>query len=619
MIINRYPIWKYCLILFVLAVGGLYAVPNIYGEDPAVQVSVNREDLQAELENQVQQLLANANIEAKAIEASDDEVLVRLNSLEQQAQTVEVLQDALDTDYTVALNLAPATPQWLRDLSALPMYLGLDLRGGVHFLLQVDMDTAIRQMLESMDDGMRRAMREDQIRYGAVKIGQDSIRVAFKDAENRDKAFDKLRDDFSDLSFDVEDEGGQFYLFGELRETVLVEERQNALTQNITTLRNRVNALGVAEPVIQRQGDDRIVVQLPGVQDTAEAKNILQATATLEYRLVHGTNSDWINADQTGRVPVGSRLYYDRQGQPVLLKRSVIVKGDNVVGAAAGFDQQNNLPAVIVTLDSKGAKRMSDISGENIGQPMAVIFIETKIDYKKVDGELKSFPRKVEEVISIATIRDQLSKRFQTTGLTAKEAKDLSLLLRSGSLRAPMTIIEERTVGPSLGQDNIDKGYKSILVGLSLVMIFMIIYYQVFGLIANLALAANIMMIVAVLSMLQATLTMPGIAGILLTVGMAVDANVLIFERIREELANGNSIQASIHAGYAKAFSTIFDANITTFIAAAILFVYGTGPVKGFAVTLSIGIATSMFTAIMGTRAVVNLVYGGRRVNKLAI
>ena len=477
----------------------------------------------------------------------------------------------------------------------------------------------MQQKMDGLANGMRRYMRDNKLRYSSVSATLNRLSVRFADANVRDTAFSELVDEFRELQFDRRDDNQQYFVTARLREAAIEEERKAALTQNISTLRNRINELGVAEPIIQQQGEDRIVVQLPGVQDTAEAKDTLGATATLEYRLVHGTRSDWLNAAQSGRVPVEARLYFERNGQPVLLKRSVIVGGDNVVGASAGFDQRNNLPAVFVTLDSKGASRMSKISGENIGQPMAVVYIENKTDTKIVDGKKIKTKRKVEEVISVATIRDQLSKRFQTTGLEAREARDLALLLRAGSLRAPMEIIEERTVGPSLGKDNIEKGFMSVMIGLALVMVFMIVYYRVFGIIADLALFANIVLIVAVLSILQATLTMPGIAGIVLTVGMAVDANVLIFERIREELRNGNSVQASIHAGYEKALSTIADANITTLIAAIVLFGFGTGPIKGFAVTLSIGIVTSMFTAIMGTRSIVNALYGSKRVEKLAI
>ncbi len=625
MILNQYSKTKYLLILAVLLIGMFYAAPNIYGEDPSVQVSVSKDVLLDGFEDRVSNLLTNADLKPFAVEVSENQLLARYSSLDQQAKAVDLLKESLGDDYIVAPNLAPAMPPWLEAINelplinALPMYLGLDLRGGVHFLLQVDMKVATDQKLESLQDAMKQYLREKKLRYSGITINKQRLLARFKDSAIRDEAYEDLRSQFAELELETTDTDESYNIIGTVREAVMEEERKTALTQNIATLRNRVNEIGVAEPVIQRQGADRIVVQLPGVQDTTEAKKILAATATLEYRLVHGTRSDWIAAESSSRVPVEARLYRERNGSPVLLKRSIIVKGDNVVNATSGFDSQSNLPAVIVTLDGKGSGRMSKISGENIGNLMAVVYIETKVKMVEVDGVEKPVTTKKEEVISVATIRDQLSKRFQTTGLEAQEARDLALLLRAGSLSAPITIIEERTVGPSLGKENIDKGIKSVFVGLMLVMLFMAVYYRAFGLIADLALSANIILIVAVLSMLQATLTMPGIAGIVLTVGMAVDANVLIFERIREELRNGNSVQASIHAGYEKAFSTIADANITTLIAAVVLFGFGTGPIKGFAVTLSIGIVTSMFTAIMGTRAVANLIYGGRNVKKLAI
>lgn len=620
MILNRYPLWKYLLVFAILVIGVLYAAPNLYGEDPAVQISSQDSQKAEGLGKRVEQILQAADLAPMAVESGEDgQVLARFAGENAQLKAADQLKSDLGEGYTVALNLAPATPDWLRKINALPMYLGLDLRGGVHFLLEVDMETAIKQKLESAADGMRRYMRDNNLHYASVNLGLNRITVRFSDKETRDTAFTELRNEFADLTFDTEDNGDVYSLSGAFRKAALIEERKSALSQNITTLRNRVNELGVAEPVIQQQGSDHIVVELPGVQDTAKAKEILGATATLEYRLVQGTYSDWLQAEQSGKVPLDARLYHDRQGQPVLLKRSVIVTGDNITGATAGFDRQNNMPAVFVTLDGKGAARMSKISGENIGNPMAVVYIENKIDTKEVNGKQVKTRRKVEEVISIATIRDQLGRRFQTTGLDREEAHDLALLLRAGSLRAPMEIIEERTVGPSLGKANIEKGLNSVIVGFLLVVGFMVIYYRVFGVIADIALTVNLILIVAIMSMLQATLTMPGIAGIVLTLGMAVDANVLIYERIREELRNGNSIQASIHAGYEKAFATIADANLTTLIAAIILFGLGSGPVKGFAVTLSIGILTSMFTAIMITRAVVNLIYGGKRVNKLSI
>ena len=417
-----------------------------------------------------------------------------------------------------------------------------------------------------------------------------------------------------------ETESGEYFgISATVQEQQLLELQQTALRQNITTLRNRVNELGVAEPVIQQQGDSRIVVQLPGIQDTTGAKKIIGATATLEFRLAEGTRTDWEDAERSGRIPLNALLYHERDGSPVLLKRRVIVTGDQIIDAASTIDQQKGVPAVSVRLDGKGAKKMGETTRENVKKPMAVVFIENKIESKQVGGEVVKRRTTVKEVINVSTIQEQFSSRFQITGLESQEARDLALLLRAGSLRAPVEIIEERTVGPSLGKDNINQGFQSVMIGFVLVLVFMAVYYKSFGLIANIALTANLVFIIAILSLLQATLTLPGIAGIVLTGGMAVDANVLIFERIREEIRNGNSPQASIHAGYEKAFSTITDANVTTLLAAIVLFSLGTGPVKGFAVTLSIGIITSMFTAIVGTRAVVNLIYGGRNVQKLSI
>jgi preprotein translocase subunit SecD len=456
----------------------------------------------------------------------------------------------------------------------------------------------------------------DQLPTTAEKPG--AVEIRFREQPVMEKAVAVIEKEYPALDVKTRQEGGNYYLTAHLKEKELLEVRRFAVRQNITTLRNRVNELGVSEPVIQQQGESRIVVELPGVQDTARAKDILGATATLEYRLVDTQHNAQDAA--AGRVPAGDRLYYDRQGQPVLLKRSVIVTGDQITDAASGLDQQTGSPAVYVTLDGKGARRMGQVTKENVGKPMAVVYIENQVVSRIVDGKRVKKTKKVEEVINVATIREQFSKRFQTTGLdSTEEAHNLALLLRAGALAAPMEIVEERTVGPSLGQQNIDQGQRSVVIGFIVVLVFMAFWYKAFGMVANLALALNLVLIVAVLSMMQATLTLPGIAGIVLTVGMAVDANVLIFERIREELRNGNSPQASIHAGYEKAFSTIADANITTLIAALVLFSFGTGPIKGFAITLSVGILTSMFTAIMVTRGVVNLSYGGRRISKLSI
>ncbi len=621
--VNRYAPWRYFLLVLIIVVGAVYSLPNLYGEDPAVQIShrVNLVD-DAEL-GLVKSLLDSENVAYRSIELGDDNILLRFESEEAQLRAVDDIRDILantDSRYTVALNLAPATPDWLASLNALPMYLGLDLRGGVHFLMEVDMESAIEKSLQRVANELRTFMREEKQRYRTVQSDSGKIEIRFTDAAARDATRLVLEDEYRDYIFTDRDDGRSWFIDVSYNETTLDEERRAAVEQNISTLKNRVNELGVAEPVIQRQGDSRVVVQLPGVQDTVRAKEILGATATLEFRLVHGSFTDWSAAQATGKAPIGSRLYTQSTGEPVLLKRSVIATGDQVVGAASGIDQQSGSPDVTITMNAKGADRMAEITRDNIGKPMAVVFIEDKFEFEEVDGELKPKRRTETEVINVATIRDQLSKRFHITGLdSTREARDLALLLRAGALRAPMVIIEERTVGPSLGQENIDRGFMSVMVGFALVLVFMAVYYKVFGLVANLALALNLVLMVAVLSLFQATLTLPGIAGIVLTVGMAVDANVLIFERIREEIRLGNSPQAAIFAGYEKAFGTIADANITTFIAAVVLFGFGTGPIQGFAVTLMIGIASSMFTAIFGTRAVINLIYGRKQVTRLAI
>lgn len=616
---NRYALWKYLLIVVVIVVGVVFALPNLYGEDPAVQISPARagqidEDLQA----QVSAALETAGIKPLSIQRDLRRLLIRFPDTESQLQGRDVLSQAMG-GYVVALNLAPVTPGWLSSLGARPMYLGLDLRGGVHFLMEVDMQAAVHQAEERYISDIRPLLRESKIRYKTITRGDTGgIRIRFRDAETRTKAARVINDAFQDLEVAEADSLGNFDLRVQLTEQFKNDTRKFALQQNITTLRNRVNELGVAEPVVQQQGKDRVVVQLPGVQDTARAKEILGATATLEFRLVNTEHS--VQEAVDGRVPVAAKLYYDRDGQPILLKKRVMLTGEYIIDAASGIDQLSGSPAVFITLDGKGARIFSRATRDNVGKPMAVVFIERKTETVRRDDELIKVKELVEEVINVATIREQLSKRFQITGLdSTEEARDLALLLRAGALAAPLEIIEERTVGPSLGQDNIEQGFKSVIIGFVLVLIFMAFYYRLFGLVADLALTLNLVLIVALLSMLQATLTLPGIAGIVLTVGMAVDANVLIFERIREELRSGNSPQASIHAGYEKAFATIADANITTLIAAVVLFGFGTGPIKGFAVTLSLGIICSMFTAIMGTRAVINLIYGGRRVEKLAI
>ncbi|MDT8438222.1 MAG: protein translocase subunit SecD [Wenzhouxiangellaceae bacterium] len=611
---NQYPAWKYLVLVAVILIGGLYALPNLFGDDPAVQISSARGfELDPGLEAVVGEVLEAQSIGAKSIDLAAERMMVRVTGADAQLALADALRDRLGDAYVVALNLAPATPAWLGAIGASPMVLGLDLQGGVHFLMEVDMETARAQQLERFVDDIRNLLRDERIRYRSVRIERDRLVVELRTEEDRSSAERVILRDLTELQLDRAETAETFNLLATVRPEVVTELQQTALQQNITTLRNRVNELGVAEPIIQQQGADRIVVQLPGVQDTAEAKRILGATATLEYRAVDEQN-DPFEAQRTGRVPAQSRLYTDRQGNPILLSRRLIASGENLVNAAAGFDQQSGSPNVSVTLDAVGARRMLDFTSENVGNRMAVLFIEQRPETRVVDGEEVRETRRVEEVISVAVVREPFGRQFQTTGLdSAREASQLALLLRAGALAAPVEIIEERTVGPSLGADNIQQGFSSVIIGFCLVLVLMAVYYKVFGLIANLALTANLLLIVALLSMIGATLTLPGIAGIVLTVGMAVDANVLIFERIKEELRLGNTPQASIRAGYEKAFSTIADANVTTLIAALVLFMFGTGPVKGFAVTLSLGIITSMFTAIFGTRGVVNLIYGGRK------
>ncbi|MCB1757427.1 MAG: protein translocase subunit SecD, partial [Gammaproteobacteria bacterium] len=596
-----------------------YALPNLFGDEPAVQMAARSGTVSEAFQQEVETALAEEGLKDFGSYIDGNNLIVRFPDTEAQLQANDFLSVKYGDRYSVALNLVPATPAWLRSI-AQPMYLGLDLRGGVHFLMEVDMETATKQALERYQPDWRSLLRENNIRYQGVQIQDGLIKARFSDAASRDKALDLLADQYRDLDYNSSDDGNYFFVEASMSEQAQIEERRSAVQQNIITLRNRVNELGVAEPVIQQQGPDRIVVQLPGVQDTSRAKEILGATATLEYRLAYGTAAEWYAAAESGRIPAGARLYKMRDdGSPILLQRQVIVTGDQIKGASSGIDSQSGSPAVFVNLDGKGAKRMQDVTSENVGNLMAVVFIENRVENKEVNGQIEKVRVRTEEVINAATIRDVLSHRFQTTGLDSAEARDLSLLLRAGALKAPIEIVEERTVGPSLGQDNIDKGVTSVVIGMVLVLIFMAIRYKGFGMIANLALISNLVMIIAILSSLQATLTLPGIAGIVLTVGMAVDANVLIFERIREELRNGNSVQSSINAGYEKAFSTIADANITTLIAAVVLFGLGTGPIKGFAITLSIGILSSMFTAIFGTRVLVNYLYGGKRLAKLSI
>ena len=601
---NRYPLWKYLLILAVLLAGLIYTLPNFYGESPAVQVSPLRASLKADtaLLERVESILKAASLNMEVATLDGNSVKARFADTDSQLKAKDILATQLGDDYMVALNLLSRSPQWLTGLSALPMYLGLDLRGGVHFLLQVDMKSALDKALEATTGDIRSALREQKIAYSGVSREGDMLLVKFRDAEARGKGEEEIKQRFGDYALDSKDEGGEFLLRATLKPEAERRIQDSAVQQNLLTLRNRVNELGVAEPVIQQQGADRVVVQLPGVQDTARAKDILGRTATLEVRMVDEEHQITPGA----AAPFGTDMFKDRDGNLLLVKKQVILTGERINDAQPGFDSRNNEPAVHINLDGVGARKFKEATRENVGKRMAIILFE------KGKGEIVTAP----------VIREEIGGgRVQISGsMNTMEAQDTALLLRAGALAAPMEIIEERTVGPSLGADNIKRGFDSTKIGFIMVSLFMIVYYLMFGTISVLALGANLLLLVALLSMLQATLTLPGMAGIALTLGMAIDANVLINERIREELRNGVTPQAAIHAGYDRAFGTILDSNITTLIAGVALFMFGSGPIKGFAVVLCLGILTSMFSAIMVSRAMVNLIYGRKaRITSVAI
>ncbi|EOX1578909.1 protein translocase subunit SecD [Vibrio cholerae] len=616
--LNRYPLWKYLMVMLTIAVAALYALPNIYGEDPAIQItgargaSVDMSTLDA-----VTDALNKAQLSQKSIALENGSILVRFNDTDTQISARDIISEALGKDKIVALNLAPSTPDWLESIGAAPMKLGLDLRGGVHFLMEVDMDAAMEKLVSQQEEAFRSDLRDEKIRYRAIRPLSDAVEVTLRDAEQLAQTKLLLESKHRDMTFTTSESDGRFVLVAKFTEARLQEIRNYAVEQNITILRNRVNELGVAEPLVQRQGTTRIVVELPGVQDTARAKEILGATATLEFREVDDKAD--LAAAAAGRAPAGSEIKFDRNGRPVVLKKRVILGGSSITDASSSADEYGR-PQVNISLDSEGGNKMSAFSKKNIGKLMATVFAEYK-DSGKRSPEGKVILTKHEEVINQATIQSALGRNFRITGIDSPaEAHNLALLLRAGALIAPISIVEERTIGPSMGQQNIDMGIQACIWGMVAVMLFTVLYYRKFGMIANVALMANLVLIIGVMSMIPgATMTLPGIAGIVLTVGMAVDANVLIFERIREELREGKNPQQAIHQGYANAFSTIADANITTLITAIILFAVGTGAIKGFAVTLSIGILTSMFTAIVGTRCIVNLLYGGKRINKLSI
>ncbi len=601
---NRYPLWKYVLILLALLAGLIYTLPNFYGESPAVQVSPLRASLKVDqaLLERVSGILKSANINPDMIALEGNSVKARFTDTDTQLKAKDTLHSQLGDDYVAALNLLSRSPSWLTSLNALPMYLGLDLRGGVHFMLQVDMATALNKSLDATTGDIRTALREQNIAYAGVTREGKVLLVKFREASERSKAELEMSQRFADYVQRTADADGEYTLSVTLKPEAEKRIQDAAVQQNLMTLRNRVNELGVAEPVIQQQGADRVVVQLPGVQDTARAKDILGRTATLEVRMVDDTHQP----SATAPAPLGTELFKDREGNLVLVYKTVVLTGERINDAQPGFDGRTNEPTVNLSLDGVGARKFKDASRENIGKRMAIILFE------KGKGE----------VVTAPVIREEIGGgRVQISGsMTTEEAQNTSLLLRAGALAAPMEIIEERTVGPSLGADNIKRGFDSTKIGFIMVSIFMIAYYLMFGTISMVALAANLLLLVALLSLMQATLTLPGMAGIALTLGMAIDANVLINERIREELRNGVTPQAAIHAGYDRAFATIFDSNFTTFIVGIVLFGFGSGPIKGFAVVLCLGILTSMFSAVLVSRALVNIIYGRKaRLTSVAI
>ncbi|MDD3883378.1 MAG: protein translocase subunit SecD [Gallionella sp.] len=601
---NRYPLWKYLLILFALLAGLIYTLPNFYGESPALQVSPLRSSLKADdaLSGRVTSLLSDAGLVPEVVTLDGNSVKVRFASTDHQIKAKDILAAQLGEDYMVALNLLSQSPQWLSDLNALPMYLGLDLRGGVHFLLQVNMRAALDKALDAASDDIRSTLREQRVAYSGVTREGDTLRVKFRDGEARAKGEEELRQRFNDFELSGIDQSGEILLQAILKPEAQRRIQDAALQQNLMTLRNRVNELGVAEPVIQQQGADRIVVQLPGVQDTARAKDILGRTATLEVRMVDEERQ----AVPGAMPPFGTEMFRERQGGYLLVKKQVILTGERINDAQPGFDNRTNEAAVHINLDGVGARKFKEATRENVGKRMAIILFE------KGRGEIVTAPVIREE---IGGGRVQISGQMSTV-----EAQDTALLLRAGALAAPMEIVEERTIGPSLGAENIERGFNSTKIGFLMIAVFMVAYYLMFGAVSVLSLGANLLLLVALLSMLQATLTLPGMAGIALTLGMAIDANVLINERIRDELRSGVTPQAAIHAGYERAFGTILDSNITTLIAGIALFMFGSGPIKGFAVVLCLGILTSMFSAIMVSRALVNLIYGRKaRLAKVAI
>ena len=606
----RVPLWKHLLVLVVVVVALLFALPNVYGEDPALQLSRDdRAVIDAIGEQQVLGILSAANIPVAASHIEDDRLVVRFAGVDLQLKARDALLDAANTDYLIALTNAPRTPAWLRNLGFRPMSLGLDLRGGVYFMYEVDVQGAVRQLLERLDRDYRTLLRDQRIPYTNLVVDGNSLRVELREATDIPAAIKAMQGQDLTLTVDQDDNATVPTVVVRLTPEQVKIRQDFAIQQNITTMRNRVNELGVSEPIVARQGVDRIVIQLPGVQDPNAAIRVLGATATLEFRLVDETNDPY-EAERTKRVPLGAKLYQRREGGPVLLKRDIIASGDQLTDATSSF--VDGQPAVNVQLDGPAGANMLKTTTENLGKGMAVVFIEKKrlLDGERCNGQRVGTECTEEEVISVATIRGVFSSNFQITGLLSAEASELALLLRAGSLATPQYIVEQRTVGPSLGQDNVSAGFLAMIIGMALTFAFLIMYYSAFGVIACVVLVSNVVLLVALMSMMQASLSLPGIAGIVLTIGMAADANVLIYERIREELRVGNSPHAAINAGFDKAFSAIADSNVTTLIAGIVLFTFGTGPIKGFAVTLILGIATSLFTAILGSRSLIDLIWG---------
>lgn len=618
---NKYPLWKYIFVLVITIIGFMYAIPNLYGEDPAIQISASSRGVKvdANTESSLKTALADQKLTYKSMELEPDDLLIRFKDTDSQLKAKDVVKAVLGPNYTVALNLLPTTPHWLEMLGANPMKLGLDLRGGVHFLLDVDVNGVISRRVQGLIKSMGEDLRSQRIRYSGISATKtNTILLRFRDSTTRDRAYKVVSKDYPNLLLTKQNNNGRFTLVAAMSPAEINNSRQYTIDQTMSILRNRVNELGVGEAVVQQQGATRVAVDLPGIQDAARAKQILGGTATLEFHMVD-MQADAAAAKSSGIVPIGTKLY-SYENRDYLLKNQVILSGDSITSAVSSYDQQTGSPSVSIQLGGGGESLFTRVTRDNIGKLMSIVYVETKTGNKLVDGKMQRTSHKVERVISVATIQSALGNNFQITGLQdSQEARDLALWLRAGALPAAIYPVEERTVGPTLGMENIHRGIVSLEVGMLIILIVMVAYYRLFGLIANVALLLNLVLLVAFLSIIGATLTLPGIAGIVLTVGMAVDANVLIYERIREEMRNGATCQAAIYAGYERAFATIVDANVTTLIVAIVLFAVGTGPVRGFAVTLSIGLLTSMLTGITFTRAMVNLIYGGRTVKKLAI